>query len=182
MDLLNTKTYLNTWATELIRRARISLATVKNKKGVRATWKKSGKQWQPIGHKKVTYKSKSNATGRLSKSLDKDISVTQSDITISLSMEDYGIYVDQGRKPGKYAPPPKLKAWSGVKGIQFRDFKTGRFIKKSAGLFMVNRKIKHFGIEKTEFYTKPLNAMLEDLPEEIKARIIKDLEFEFLES
>jgi hypothetical protein len=60
---------------------------------------------------------------------------------ISLNGNDYITYVDEGRKPGRYAPTSALKQWIKAKGIATDEAKV------SSIAFAINNKIKRQGIK-----------------------------------
>ena len=80
---------------------------------------------------------------------------------------DYGFYLDRGRYPfmkgvaqGRGIPPAKMRDWIEASRIQPRDLMTGQFIEKTESnmrsmAFLMNRKIKWFGIEPTHFFSEP---------------------------
>lgn len=122
--------------------------------GVRATWKKG----KPSGWRYVSLKPQpKDNTGRLSSSLNYQIEERDGSVVLEVRGADYLEYVEKGRYPymqniggGKGIPPAKLDKWIGQRDLKPRDAK-GRFIAKSdknmrAMSFMINRKIKWFGI------------------------------------
>lgn len=80
------------------------------------------------------------ASGRLINSIKHEYQIDIDNIKLLITSEDYLTYVDQGRKPGKYAPIQAIKDWVKLKGID----------EKYA--FAINHNIFKFGI-------KPLNFM-----------------------
>ena len=67
--------------------------------------------------------SKINNSGRLSKSLKSSVQRQK----LVIEMAEYGLYVDEGRRPGKFPPVDKIKEWIKSKPIKPRD-KNGRFM------------------------------------------------------
>lgn len=61
-------------------------------------------------------------------------------LKLIVSFEDYGRYVNYGRRPGKFAPPNKIKEWCRIKGIP-EEYS-----------FAINMNIFKFGITPTPFY------------------------------
>ena len=55
-----------------------------------------------------------------------------------------------GRRSGGWAPQDKIRDWIAVKGIQLRDQKTGRFMSREQGAFLIARKI---GRQGTDIYS-----------------------------
>ena len=123
---------------------------------------------------------KINYTGRLSKSLDYEMGEDRGNLTASFIMEDYGQFVDEGRKPGKGAPPDKILEWVLKKPIKIRDSK-GKFTQatqkqKESIAFLINRKIKEKGIEPTWFFTKQFDTYFKKLPSQLERALAKDIE------
>ena len=92
------------------------------------------------------------ASGNLINSISTTYNPSNQEITVE--MLDYWQYVNDGRKPGKYAPLDSIKDWIKQKGLKGRDKKTGRFITKEKFAWGINTNIKKFGIAPTYFYDK----------------------------
>ena len=86
-------------------------------------------------------RTKAIASGDLINSLKITIEKTDDGGVISLNGNDYIIYIDKGRKPGKYAPLSPLKQWIRNKGIATDEKKV------TALAFAINTKIKKQGIK-----------------------------------
>ena len=125
-------------------------------------------------------------SGKLRNSIDYGLDVGKNSFGFYIEMEDYGEWVDKGRKPGKGMPPAKLMQWIKSKPIRLRDLKTGSFIEstpsklKSLG-FLINRKIKEEGIKPTKFLSEPFEQEFKQLPDEINEAFSLDLD-SFLET
>ena len=88
------------------------------------------------------------ATSNLVNSLSyKTVQLLQ-DFVINFSYEDYGKWVELGRKPGKYAPISKIKEWCKIKGID------------ESLAYPINYKIYKFGIKPTPFVQDVLKSNL----------------------
>ncbi len=69
------------------------------------------------------------ATGTLVKGLESKVRFDGARAVIEVFAEDYFRFVDQGRKPGRFPPVDKIKAWLRVKGISEKAaFPIGRKI------------------------------------------------------
>lgn len=82
------------------------------------------------------------ADGKLLRSLSFDLKEIAGDIILQFSSEKYLKYVDEGRKPGKYAPIKAIESWCNIKGIP-----------KSAS-WAINKNIYKFGIKPTNVIQK----------------------------
>ena len=89
------------------------------------------------------------ATGKLMDSMK--AVVNKSELTFEL--ESYARYVDQGRRPGKYAPVKAIKDWCKVKGID------------QSLAYVINRSIYENGIKPSLFFTNAFEAYEENLDE-----------------
>lgn len=90
------------------------------------------------------------ATGKLYNSMK--AVVNKSELTFEL--ESYARYVDQGRRPGKYAPVKAIKEWCKVKGID------------QSLAYVINRSIMENGIKPPSlFFTNAFEAYAENIDE-----------------
>ena len=154
--------------------------------------------------KYVVQQSKSNLTkdkkggGALYNSISYEVDIEQNIFLLDFLMEEYGQFVDegvQGANPSlvkggyqkapmskfKYTtkmPPMQMLAdWAKKKNIRFRNakgqFKSGSNI--SMG-FALQRSIFAQGLKGNEFFTRPFNKGLLDLPDELLEAFILDID------
>jgi len=154
--------------------------------------------------KYVVQQSKSNLTksdkggGALYESISYEVDIEQNIFLLDFLMEEYGQFVDegvQGANPSlvkggyqkapmskfKYTtkmPPMQMLAdWAKKKNIRFRNakgqFKSGSNI--SMG-FALQRSIFAQGLKGNEFFTRPFNKGLLDLPDELLEAFILDID------
>jgi hypothetical protein len=77
--------------------------------------------------------------------------------------DESATFVQSGRKPGKFPPPPAIAEWARVKGLpQFRD-KKGRYISNDSRAFLLGRAIAKKGIKPFPFYTDAVEQSLDQL-------------------
>jgi hypothetical protein len=87
-----------------------------------------------------------------------------------------GEFVESGRKPGKFPPPPAIERWAKVKGIpQFRD-KKGRYISNKSRTFLLSRAIAKKGIRPFPFFTDALEQATQQLYNNLEDALVQDLE------
>lgn len=122
----------------------------------------------PVSFSRIPYRAALSTTGRLEESIGYYITKEKDGWTITFTMEEYWAYIENGRKPfGQMGPPHKgippaiLEKWIKDKGIRPRDAQ-GRFqaLTKSninTLSYLINRKIKHFGIEPVPFFEEGFN-------------------------
>jgi hypothetical protein len=126
------------------------------------------------------------ASSALHKSIDYELETYKSSFTLSILMEDYGRFVDQGvkgkrssakapRSPYRFGSGTGKKGgltkgidkWVRRKGIQFRNKKTGQFMSYKSTSFLITRSIYNKGIAPSLFFTKPFENAFKRLPDEL---------------
>lgn len=151
---------------------------------VTSTFDKFGKYVVQQAKSNLTRKKK-NASKELYNSISYDIKQSKNSFEFSISMEDYGIYIDRGVEgvggPGwdkrvvkyndfKYRnkrPPSKaFNGWVIRRGIAPRD-KNGKFISRKSIMFAIANSVYHRGLETTEFFTLPFTRAFDKLPDEV---------------
>ena len=120
-----------------------------------------------------------NATKTLSYSLKSK----RKNLDLKFTMEYYGYWVDQGRRPGKQPPPKAMKEWIKDKNIKPRD-KRGRFIAKTPATmnslaFLIGRSIGKYGYRKTRFFSEPFEKRYAKLGDDIRAAMMRDFDIYF---
>jgi hypothetical protein len=149
----------------VVKQAKRNLTEKRERINVRAKWKDG----RPTSFEFKKGKRKSSASGTLEKSLGYDLKETNQGIVIEYRGRSYGLYLDKGRYPfmksvaqGKGIPPSAMNRWIEEKKVKPRDLTTGQFIKIDKNktqiktmAFLMNRKIKWFGIEPTHFFSEP---------------------------
>jgi hypothetical protein len=175
---------------ETIRVAKLELVVARKRKKVRAKWdgKTGALKDYTISETKATRRSV--ATGKLKDSMRYTWAVQQGVPTINIRGEEYAEYVNKGRFPyvlkadksGKGIPPSAMKQWvENDKKLKPRDLKTGKVLPKTPSrmksmAFLMNRKIKYFGIQPTDFLTTARTRAEEKYQDELIAAYGKDLE------
>jgi hypothetical protein len=118
-----------------------------------------------------------NVSKKLYNSLKGEIVTENGFSIVGFSMDDYGSYQDKGVKgksssakapnsPFKFGSGTGLKGgltkgidkWVRLKGFQFRDKTSGKFMSYQATAFLITRSIFHKGIKPSLFFTKPFEA------------------------
>ena len=126
------------------------------------------------------------ASGDLYNSLGYNVEQTAKGFSLSFEMEDYGTFQDLGVKgkskqdkapnspyrfgtgSGKKGGLTKgIDKWVRLKGIQFRDKKSGRFLSYKSTAFLITRSIYQTGIKASLFFTKPFTKAFKRLPDEL---------------
>ncbi len=127
-------------------------------------------QKKPISGKYPTPKSAPIASGNLINNIDV---FWQSDFEsgnprLIVEMPKYWIWVDEGRRPGRYPPLSAIDRWSvvkpGMSGI--RDEK-GRFIPRKTLNFLRARSIAKYGYKGNNFVNKAINNVIDEITERL---------------
>lgn len=114
------------------------------------------------------------ASGSLLDSISANYNPNSGEITVE--MLDYWKYVNDGRKPGKYAPLDSIKDWIKEKGLKGRNKKTGRFITNESFAWGINTNIKKFGIAPTYFYDRAVENFEKYFEDEVVKALDIDIE------
>ena len=139
---------------------------------------KFGKYLVKESRKNLTRKKK-NVTNSLYDSLDYQVKAMPNSFEFDFLMEEYGEWVDKGRRAGKNPPFSPLRKWVEDRRIQFRD-NSGRFQTYDQTAWAVVKSIGKKGIEPSTFYTRPFNLGFQKLPNEVAEAYALDVE-EFLD-
>jgi len=139
---------------------------------------KFGKYLVRESRKNLTRKNK-NVTNSLYESLDYDVKAMPNSFEFDFLMNEYGEWVDKGRKAGKNPPFSPLRKWVQDRRIQFRSNK-GRFQTYDQTAWAIVKSIGKKGIPASNFYSRPFNLGYAKLPQELVEAYALDME-DFLE-
>ena len=143
--------------------------------------------------KHVTSRAKANLTNgdrnvskRLYNSIKGEVTINSERTTVKFFMEKYGDFQDQGVKgknssakapnsPFKFGSgrgkegglTDSIQKWVEARRLQFKDRKTGKFMSYRATASLITRSIYSKGLKPTLFFTKPYQAALKNLPQEL---------------
>lgn len=150
-----------------------------------------GKTYTAKNSKGKSYKKRIDNSGNLRNSITSELKTTTKDGRFSkgfiiFKMLEYGFNVDKGRRAGKGVPPQVLIDWIKKKPLRIRDLKTGSFVKQTEsrvkGLaYVINRKIKKYGIPATNFFTDAYDSQEEKLFSQLQEAIAQD-NIDYIES
>jgi hypothetical protein len=164
------------FAEGVIKDARIELGAKQPKKSYRARWKGGNLQSFTVTTKRYV----PDASGRLSKSLRYEIKEVQGNILVVFYAAEHWYYVNFGRKAGKGMPVDVLRKWIQEKPVRLQQGGGRGFAKQTqkgreALGFLINRKIRTFGIEGNRFFTKTVDIYTDELRENLGRRVARDL-------
>jgi hypothetical protein len=169
----NTENQLKRMAIEFKLQIQGQLRRKRKRVSIRAKWTKDGNTWKPTSVTKSTYTSNFKASGDLINS----VQVEGQGMDWYVSMLPYAYYVINGRKKGKGIPVKTMQKWIKDKGISPRDSGTGKFKKMSKETlgFLMNRKIKYFGIDGFDFVEPARKDVLKRYSGALTKAIKKDI-------
>ena len=132
-----------------------------------------------IESRKNLTRKKKNVTNSLYESLDYKVKAMPNSFEFDFLMNEYGEWVDKGRKAGKKPPFSPIRKWVEDRRIQFRD-NSGKFQTYDQTAWAVVGGIGRNGIEASNFYSRPFKLGYDRLPNEIVEAYALDVE-DFLE-
>lgn len=92
----------------------------------------------------------SNATHQLSNSIKDIVKFDGKYLTVSIQLEDYYKYVENGRKAGKFPPVDAIKKWITIKPVIPRG-KNGKVPTENQLAYLIGRKIAREGTRANPF-------------------------------
>lgn len=95
-----------------------------------------------------------NASGTLSKTMDWDVEIDDDRMSVGVWIEDYWEYVENGRKAGKFPPPPKIEEWVLIKPVNPYPNKKGKAPTVKQLAYLIGRKIAEKGTDPQPFFEK----------------------------
>lgn len=114
------------------------------------------------------------ASGKLLNSVEYLIEKGGNEISVSIRLEDYWKWVENGRGPGKFPPMDKILDWIKVKPV-VPDERSGRLPTEKQLAFLIGRKISEEGVEGTNDLQKAVDEITEQYEELIGLAIDADL-------
>lgn len=134
-------------------------------------------------------------SGNLYNSIKYEFEQGKNSFFLNFLMEDYGVFQDLGVKgagSGSAAPNSPFRfgtgsgkkgglrkailQWVQMKGIQFRDLETGKFMSYDTTAHLIARSIYMKGLYPTGFFSKPFEKGFERMPDELIEAYGLDLE------
>jgi hypothetical protein len=133
-------------------------------------------------------KSNKNVSKELYNSLGYDLNVSKNSFSLSILMEDYGVFQDKGvsgtekkyNTPFKYTnkrpPASAFSNWVVRKGLKGTRDAKGRFVSRKGLMFAVANSVFKKGIKPSMFFTKPFEKAFKELNQELIQAYGLDLE------
>lgn len=111
-----------------------------------------------------------NASGDLSKSIKGIVKQHGKYIVISISLEDYWKYIENGTKP-HFPPIDSIKKWISVKPVLPRPLKNGKLPTTNQLAYLIGRKISKVGTKVQPFLKPTLTSF--DLVGKVYDEVVK---------
>ena len=122
-----------------------------------------------------------NASRTLYDSMEKIVEVGEDYYKVSISMADYWNFVESGRGPGKFPPPPAIRNWIEIKPVTPTPGVDGRTPTVEQLTFLIGRKIAQEGTTPQPFLQPAVDAVLAKYEERIASAIDEDVSNYILE-
>ena len=116
-----------------------------------------------------------NASGKLRDTVETVVEIRGNKIVISLNLQDYWKFVEEGRPPGGYPPPNLIENWVKIKPV-IPDARSGKIPSDRQLVYLISRKIATKGYEgrfplKTTLEDPKMNNIIQDIKNEIVTQI-----------
>lgn len=127
-----------------------------------------GGRKKPIKDKGISYeKTPPIASGNLYNNIDAFWDTNPAgEPELIVEMPDYWLWVNDGRRPGKYPPLGVIDRWSIVKRLSGVRDEKGRFIPRKTINFLRARSIAKYGYKGNNFVDKAIQSLLKNVDKE----------------
>lgn len=99
-----------------------------------------------------------DASGTLGNTLNFIISNEEGTFELTLNIQDYWIYVEEGRRPGKFPPINNIKQWIRIKPVLPRGF-AGKLPTTEQLAYLIGRKIADKGTRGRYIYKDTIEEL-----------------------
>lgn len=117
-----------------------------------------------------------NASHELEQSLEKIVEIGDDSFSVKISLADYWTYVENGRGPGKFPPPPAIRSWIEVKPVTPTPGSNGKVPTVEQLTFLISRKIAEKGTEPQPFFEPAKEQAIREFSEAIDRAVEDDIE------
>lgn len=118
------------------------------------------------------------AGGDLLNNMEYKVESGDRSVEVSLRLEDYWKWVENGRGPGKFPPPDKIMEWIRVKPV-IPDNRTGRLPTERQLAFLIGRKISEEGIKPGHQLREAVSDIMGEFENRIDEAISRDIDAGF---
>ena len=116
-----------------------------------------------------------NASGELSQSLEKIIEIGEDHYSVKISLADYWYWVENGRGPGGFPPPPAIQKWIEIKPVTPTPGADGRTPTVQQLTFLIGRKIAREGTDAQPFLEPAKEQAIREFSQAIDDAIAQDV-------
>ena len=120
-----------------------------------------------------------NATGNLASTATFTVETSSGDIGVTIHLEDYYRYVEEGRRPGKFPPVDAILSWIEAKNIMPREI-NGKLPTEQQLAYLIGRKIAQDGIAGTHDLANAQDTAKSEFENEIREALKADYNAEVL--
>lgn len=120
-----------------------------------------------------------NTTGRLSGTASFTVETSSGDLSVTIHLEDYYRYVEEGRRPGSFPPIGAILSWIQAKHIMPREI-NGKLPTEYQLAYLIGRKIAQDGIVGTHDLANAQDTAKSQFETEIQEALKADYNAEAL--
>ncbi len=120
-------------------------------------------------------RNRSYASGTLGDTMTKDVQIYDDHFEVNIILQDYWRFVEEGRRPGKFPPPQRIKEWISIKPVNAYPTTNGRVPTVDQLAFLIGRKIATKGIAAKPFFKKNEQPTYEHFATAIALAIDEDV-------
>lgn len=117
------------------------------------------------------------ASGKLRDSITFNVRMEDDYAAITINLEDYWKYIENGRGPGRFPPPDKILQWIRVKNILPTEI-NGKLPTEKQLAYLIGRKISEKGYKGTEDFKTAKDTVENIFIERMKLALVKDFDEE----
>lgn len=118
----------------------------------------------------------SNASHDLYNSLEKIVTVGEDSFSVKISLADYWEFLENGRGPGRFPPPPAIRSWIEVKPVTPTPGPDGRTPTVEQLTFLISRKIAREGTQPQPFFEPAKEQAIREFSLAIDQAIADDID------
>lgn len=121
------------------------------------------------------YKQKLQAarsSGALIQSIKPGVRSGGGQYSVYITMNAYGLNVEHGRQPGKFPPPPAIRAWIEQKPIVPQPDSSGRVPTTEQLTFLIGRHIARSGIPARPYLQESIDETFDSFSERLGAILV----------
>ena len=115
-----------------------------------------------------------NASYKLLNSVETTVKRNDDEFVVTIHLEDYWIFVENGRKPGRFPPIDKILEWIRIKPVIPYSDNRGRLPTEEQLAFLIARKISEQGTEGRNVLFETVDELNREYLPRLKQSLDKD--------